>query len=57
MAGEAGNTSITGDNRACSNRGSGENRCSDGILLTEDRVCPKKLLYHECEQEGEEKLL
>ena len=53
LAKEAGNASIVGNNSACSNGGSGENRCSDGTPSTESRVCPKKPLYYGCGQRKE----
>jgi len=57
LAKEAGNTSTADNNRACSNRGSGKNEGSNSMLPTEDRVCPKKPLYHGHGQEGEKELL
>jgi len=47
LAKETGNTSTVGNNRACSNGGSRKNRDSNGTLLTESRVCPKKPLCYE----------
>jgi len=44
MAEEAENASSADDNRACSNRGSREDKDSNGVPLTEDRGCSKKPL-------------
>jgi len=45
---EAGNASSAGDNRACSDGGSGEDRNSNGAFSTEGRVCSKEPIYHGC---------
>jgi len=57
IANEIGNTSIAGDNMACSDRGSGKNRCGDDILSAEGRRCIKKPLCYGCRQKEEKKLL
>ena len=57
IAKEAENASTAGNNGVCSNEGSGENRCGNSTLLTEGRVCSKKLICYGCGQEGEKKLL
>ena len=54
---EAGNTFSAGDNRACSNGGSGKDRHSNDIPSAEDRRCTNKPLYYGCGQEREQELL
>ena len=54
---EAGNAFSAGDNRACSDGGSGKDRHSDNIPSAEGRGCTKKPLHYGCGQEGEQKLL
>jgi len=46
LAKEAGSTSTAGSNRTGSDRGSRENKCSDGMPSTEDRVCSMQLIYY-----------
>ena len=53
VAEEAGNASSVGDNRACSDGGSGKDRYSDDMLLAESREYTKKPLHYGCGQEGE----
>ena len=43
-----GNTSTTDNNRACSDRGSKEDRGGNGMLSVEDRVCSKEPICHRC---------
>ena len=57
LAKEARNTSIVGDNRVCSNGGSGKNRYGNGMPSIKGRGCPKEPLYHRCEQKREKELL
>jgi len=57
LAKEAGDASTAGFHRICSNRRSGENKHSDGELLTKGRVFSKELIYHRCRQEDEQELL
>ena len=38
IAKEVGGSTIAGIGRACSNGGSGENKCSDGVLYSEGRI-------------------
>ena len=57
VAEEAGNASLAGNNRACSDGGSGKNRHSDDTLLAESRGYTKKPLCYGCRQEGEQELL
>jgi len=47
IAEDVGNAISAGDNRACSNRKSRENECSNVIFSTEEGDCSKKLLYNE----------
>ena len=43
---EAENAFSVGNNRICSNRGSGKDRGSDGALSTEDKVSSTKLICY-----------
>jgi len=49
MAKEAENASTADDNRVCSDGGSGENGCGNGMPSIEGRGCSKKPLCHGCE--------
>jgi len=42
LAKEVEGTSTASSNRICSNGGSRENECSNGILSTEDKICTMK---------------
>ena len=57
MVEEAGNAFSAGDNRACSDGGSGKDKHSDDIPSVESRGCTKKPLHYRCGQEGEQELL
>jgi len=48
VAEKVGNVSSTGNNRACSDGESGENRGSNGASSTESRVCSKEPICHGC---------
>ena len=48
IAEEVGNAFSVGNNRACSNGESGEDRGGNGISSTEGRVCSKKSICHGC---------
>jgi len=48
MAKKAGKAFSTGDNQACSNRESGEDRGSNGAFSTEGRFCSKEAICHGC---------
>ena len=48
VAEETENATSTGDNRACSDGESREDRGSNGASLTEGRVCSKEPIYHRC---------
>ena len=41
-----GNAFTVGNNRACSDRESGENKCSDGDFSTEGRVSSKESICY-----------
>jgi len=51
LAKKAGSALIASSNRTSSNRGSGENKCSDDMPSTESRVCATKPIYHGDRQE------
>ena len=48
VAEEAGNAFSVGDNRACSDGGSGKDRYSDDMPSAESREYTKKPLYYGC---------
>jgi len=48
LAKEAVNTSTTDSSRTSSNRRSRENKCSNGTLSTENRICLIELIYYRC---------
>jgi len=51
VAEKTGNASSAGNNRAHSNGGSRKDKGSNGVPLTEGRVCPIKSICHEGGQE------
>ena len=57
LAKEARNASTVGNNRACSDRGSGKNGCSNSMLSTKGKDYPKEPLCHRCRQEEKKELL
>ena len=57
VAEEARNALSAGDNRACSDGESREDKCSNDMSSTESRVCLKKPICYRHGQEREKELL
>jgi len=57
MAEKARNAPSAGNNRACSNGRNKEDKCSNDVSSTDNRICSKKPIYYGRRQEREKKLL
>jgi len=57
LAKEIGDTSTVDSHRTCSNRRSGENKCSNDKPSTEGRISLEKPIHHGYRQKDEQELL